>query len=59
MNKIRIKIVKTMETNLTYNEFLANNLFVYIEKDIISLFSIHSIINKIDFLKRGVPNFSK
>jgi len=39
--------------------FFANNLFVYIEKDINSLFSIQSIMNKINFLKRVVPNFFK
>jgi len=33
----------------TNNKFLANNLFVYIEKDIISLLSIQSIMNKLPF----------
>jgi len=40
-------------------EFLANNLFVYIGQDIINLFSKRSIIDRIGFLKRILPNFFK
>jgi hypothetical protein len=39
------------------NEFLANNLFVYIGNDIINLFSKWSIMDKIGFLKCILPNF--
>ena len=38
-------------------EFLANNLFVYIGKDIINLFSKRTIIDKIGFLKCILPTF--
>ena len=41
------------------NEFLANNLLVYITKDVINLFRKRSIIDKIAFLKNLLPNFSK
>ena len=41
------------------NEFLANNLFVYIRKDIINLFCKQPIMDKIGFLKHILPNFSK
>jgi len=40
-------------------EFLANNLFVDIEKDIINLFSKQSIMDKINFLKCILLNFFK
>jgi len=35
-----ICIILTLSVSTTNNEFLANNLFVYIEKDIITLFNI-------------------
>lgn len=37
------------------NGFLANNLFIYIWKDIINLL----IIDEIEFVKRILPNVSK
>jgi len=40
------------------NEFIANNLLVYIGKYIINLFSKHSIMDKIDFLKCIFSKFS-
>jgi len=40
------------------NEFIANDLLVYIWKYIINLFSKHSIMNKIGFLKCILSNFS-
>jgi len=40
-------------------DFLANNLFVYIGKDIINLFSKRSIMDKISFLKCILSNFFK
>jgi len=39
--------------------FLQNNLFVYIKKDIINLFSKQSFMDKIGFFKRILPNFFK
>jgi len=41
------------------NEFLANNLIVYIGEDIIILLCKQSIMDKIDFLKRILSNFFK
>jgi len=41
------------------NRFIANNFFVYIEKEIINLFSKQSIMDKIGVLKLILPNFSK
>ena len=41
------------------NEFLANNLFVYIGKNIINLFCKQSIMDKIGFVKHILSNFSK
>jgi len=41
------------------NEFLANNIFVYIGKNIINLFCKQSIMDKINFLKRFLSNLSK
>ena len=40
------------------NEFIANNLLVYIRKYIINLFSKHSIMDKVGFLKCILSKFS-
>jgi len=39
-----MKIVKTRLINRIDDEFLANSLTVYIEKDVASQFGIHSIV---------------
>jgi len=40
------------------NKFIANNILVYVGKHIINLFSKHSIMHKIGFLKCILSNFS-
>ena len=41
---LAMKIVKTRLINRIDDEFLANSLTVYIEKDVASQFGIHSIV---------------
>jgi hypothetical protein len=46
-----IKIVKTRLRNRMEDDFLANYLIVYIEKEIVERFTINMIINYFYFMK--------
>ena len=49
-------LLKTNLRNKMENDFLTDSLMLYIEKDIVSTFSLHSIINDFEDLKeRQVP----
>ena len=51
-----MKVVKTNIQNKIENDFLTDSLMLYIEKDIVSTFSLDSIINDFEDLKeRQVP----
>jgi len=55
-----IKVIKTIVIDkLNRQEFLANNLFIYIKKDIIILFGKQSIMDKNGFFNHILSNFSK
>ena len=55
-----ITIIKTIVIDrLNRQEFLTNNLFIYIQKDIINLFSKQSIMDKTGFLKHILSKVSK
>ena len=58
------KIVKTTQRSKMEDEFLANSLITYIEKDINKLFNDNSIIDAFDLKKERrtqlkIPNFSR
>jgi hypothetical protein len=46
-----MKIVKTRLRNQMENDFLANYLIVYIEKEIVERFTINMIIDYLYFMK--------
>ena len=51
-----MKVVKTNLRNKMENDFLTDSLMLYIEKDIVSTFSLDSIVNDFEDLKeRRVP----
>ena len=51
-----MKVVKTNLRNKMGNDFLTDSLMLYIEKDIISTFSLDSIVDDFEDLKeRRVP----
>ena len=51
-----MKVVKTNFRNKMKNDFLMNSLMLYIEKDIVSTFSLDSIVDDFEDLKeRRVP----
>ena len=51
-----MKVVKTNLRNKMENDFLTDSLMLYIEKDIVSTFSLDSIVDDFEDLKeRRVP----
>ena len=51
-----MKVVKTNFRNKMENDFLTDSLMLYIEKDIVSTFSLDSIVDDFEDLKeRRVP----
>lgn len=51
-----MKVVKTNFRNTMENDFLMDSLMLYIEKDIVSTFSLDSIVDDFENLKeRQVP----
>ena len=51
-----MKVVKTNLWNKMENDFLMDSLMLYIEKDMASTFSLHSIVDDFEDLKeRRVP----
>ena len=59
-----MKIVKTSLRSKMEDEFLANSLITYIEKDIVKLFDDDSIVNAFDLKKERrtrlrMPSFSR
>ena len=51
-----MKVVKTNIRNKMENDFLTDSLMLYIEKDIVSTFSLNSIVDDFeDLKKRRVP----
>ena len=53
-----MKVVKTNLRNKIENDFLTNSLMLYIENDIVSTFSLDSIINDFEDLKEYQVPFS-
>ena len=53
-----MKVVKTNFRNKIENDFLTNSLMLYIENDIVSTFSLDSIINDFEDLKEYQVPFS-
>ena len=53
-----IKVVKTNFRNKMENDFLTDSLMLYIEKDIVSTFSLDSIVDDFEDLKERRVLFS-
>ena len=53
-----MKVVKTNLRNKIENDFLTNSLMLYIENDIVSTFSLDSIIDDFEDLKEYQIPFS-
>ena len=53
-----MKVVKTNLRNKIENDFLTNSLMLYIENDIVSTFSLDSIIDDFEDLKEYQVPFS-
>ena len=53
-----MKVVKTNLRNKIENDFLTDSLMLYIEKDIVSTFSLDSIVNDFEYLKERRVSFS-
>ena len=53
-----MKVVKTNLQNKIENDFLTNSLMLYIENDIVSTFSLDSIIDDFEDLKEYQIPFS-
>ena len=52
-----MKIIKTRLQNKMEDEFLADNMIIYIEKEIVETFSYDSIIDEFSDLKERRANF--
>ena len=53
-----MKVVKTNLRNKMENDFLTDSLMLYIEKDIVSTFSLDSIVDDFENLKERRVSFS-
>ena len=53
-----MKVVKTNFQNKMENDFLTDSLMLYVEKDITSAFSLDSIVNDFENLKKRRVPFS-
>ena len=53
-----MKVVKTNLRNKMENDFLTDSLMLYIEKDIVSTFSLDSIVDDFEDLKKRRVSFS-
>ena len=53
-----MKVVRTNLRNKMENDFLTDSLMLYIEKDMASTFSLHSIVDDFEDLKEHRVPFS-
>ena len=58
MSILAMKVVKTNLRNKMENDFLTDSLMLYIEKNIVSIFSLDSIVDDFEDLKECRVPFS-